>query len=177
MNISEYFAMGTFAIGTIGAAMVVLTYRRAKRQELENQLYRLKLDALANCTYYMEKYLIEFEATVYYLKKLASGKEKFDKDYLDRHTAGLEKTTYESCSQVLMHTVYFRSDVIVAAKDFVHNVLFDFPDVLPDDNEECIDLMDSHYKEQIHRGNKVNDLMRASLNLERIDQSLFKRGK
>jgi hypothetical protein len=177
MRISEYLMIGGFSIGCISAFIAVLTYMRTKRQEFENRLYHLKLDALANCTYYMEQYFIQMESSIHYSKKLNQGKEKFDRRYVQDLNIGLEKSTFEVYSQVLKQTVYFQKDVIAAAKDFVHNAFFDFTDDLPTDNNTCIKIMEDHYQEQIVLGNKLNDLMRNSMHLDKIDQSLFKRSK
>ncbi len=56
MGLTETLQISTFAIAAISSVVAILSFRRNKNIELQNQLYKIKLKAFSNIVFEIDKY-------------------------------------------------------------------------------------------------------------------------
>src|SRR4051794_24655797 len=58
MTITEYVQIGTFVLAILATTISLKTFSRNKKLELENHLFRIKLEAFSNIAFEMDNFFI-----------------------------------------------------------------------------------------------------------------------
>lgn len=175
--ITDYVQIGTLLIGIVTAWVLILTFRRDRKHELENQLYKTRLDALSNIAFEINNFFNLLDEAIVQLELLDDNP---DKQHVKRKIIELslymDRGINKCQSEVIKNSVYFTDDSTKNLFDFSSNLI---GKVEWDDNElETVsDRIDKYYYQQLVRADKAIADLRNELQLDKLHSSLFKRLK
>jgi len=175
--VTELVQIGTLILGIATAWVLIQTFRRDRKHELENQLYKTRLDALSNIAFEINNFFNLLDEAIVQLELL---EDNPDEQHVRRKIIELslymDRGINKSQSEVIKNSVYFTDDSTKNLFDFSSNL---DGKVEWDDNEleTVIDRIDEYYDEQLVRADKAVADLRSELQLDKLHSSLFKRLK
>lgn len=175
--ITDYVQIGTLLIGIATAWVLILTFRRDRKYELENQLYKTLLDALSNIAFEINNFFNLLDEAIVQLELLEGNPdEQVLKGKIIKLSLYMDRGINKCQSEVIKNSVYFTDDSTKNLFDFSSNLE---GKVEWDDNElETVsDRIDEYYDQQLVRADKAIADLRNELQLDKLHSSLFKRLK
>ena len=175
--ITDYVQIGTLLIGIATAWVLILTFRRDRKYELENQLYKTRLVALSNIAFEINNFFNLLDEAIVQLELLEGNPdEQVLKGKIIKLFLYMDRGINKCQSEVIKNSVYFTDDSTKNLFDFSSNLE---GKVEWDDNElETVsDRIDEYYDQQLVRADKAIADLRNELQLDKLHSSLFKRLK
>lgn len=175
--ITDYVQIGTLLIGIATAWVLILTFRRDRKYELENQLYKTRLDALSNIALEINNFFNLLDEAIVQLELLEDNpNEQQVKGKIIELSLYMDRGIHKCQSVVIKNSVYFSDETTKSLYDFTSNldgkVEWDVTDL-----EAASDRIDEYYDQQIVRADKAIAEIRKELQLDKLHLSLFKRLK
>ena len=175
--IADYVQIGTLIIGIATAWVLILTFRRDRKHELENQLYKTRLDALSNIAFEINNFFNLLDQAIVQLELLEDDPiEQQVKGKIIELSLFMDRGINKCQSEVIKNCVYFTDRSTESLFDFVSNldgkVEWDATDL-----EAASDRIDEYYDQQIMRADKAIAEIRKELQLDKLHLSLFRRLK
>lgn len=175
--ITDYVQIGTLLIGIATAWVLILTFRRDRKHELENQLYKTRLDALSNIAFEINNFFNLLDFGIVQLELLEDISDaKYVKDKIVEISLYMDKGIHKCQSELIRNSVYFTDESTKNLLVFSSNLdgKVDWND---NDLEAVSDRIEEYYEEQLVRADKAVSDLRVELQLDNLHSSLFKRLK
>jgi hypothetical protein len=171
MTITEGVQLGTFLIAILATAVSLKAFRRNKKQELENQLFKIKLEAFASIAFEIDNFFICLNRAIVKLRGLTADQE--DHDELQKLSLDIDEQIYKCHSLIVKNSVYFSANSTQKLLEFTDNLLGDVSEDLA--NSSVAKWIDDYYAKQTTIANQAIDALRTDLHLESLHYSLYKR--
>jgi hypothetical protein len=167
-------------ISVVAAVFSILTFKRNRRLENENHLYRIKMDSyakvLGEITTFLNRlqdYLKQFKE--YGSTPLVSTTTKNELNDLAKNVDGLIFAFDES---VTKNSLVISQDVLSKLNLFSLKLFgTEIPEVNLSKQEHIVEKLDNYVAEIIIDANDINELMRRDLNIDELNLSLYRRIK
>jgi mannitol-specific phosphotransferase system IIBC component len=169
MTITEITQIGTLTLATIAGYLSLTTFRRNKKQELENHLFKIKLEAFSNIAYEIDNFFIALNRAIVKFKTLS---EEQKVEELKALSIQIDEQIYKCHSLIVKYSVYFSQQAI-------ENLLLFTDRLLGDDEQanEMLEWINNYYSQQLDVSNTAIEQLREDLQLERLHHSLYTRIK
>lgn len=176
MILTETLQIATFAVAAISSTIAILSFRRNKKIELQNQLFKIKLEAFANIIFEIDRFSTVINQALHLVIKLAEqknieqSKERFFAlaDEIDEHL-------FACNSLIIKNSVYFSAESTTLLMEFSNNILGNSKLNTDPNLLLLIDELDAYYSKQLDLANNAVDKIRVELGLEKLNSSLYKR--
>ena len=176
MILTETLQIATFAVAAISSTIAILSFRRNKKIELQNQLFKIKLEAFANIIFEIDRFSTVISQALHLVIKLAEqknieqSKERFFAlaDEIDEHL-------FACNSLIIKNSVYFSAESTTLLMEFSNNILGNSKLNTDPNLLLLIDELDAYYSKQLDLANNAVDKIRVELGLEKLNSSLYKR--
>jgi len=171
LKLSEILQLGTFVVTCITAVTILLTYRRNKKIELENHLFKLKIGAYSDIIYEIEKLFSKMRVMIYYLEK--STNNCSDDSDLDSIATEVDELVRNCDLIIIKNSIYFSVKTIENLGDFSKRLYGSIYSGLT--FEEILVNLKEYFDSQLLVANEANSKMRDDLKIDQLTESLFKR--
>ena len=173
MTIIEIVQIGSMVLLTVTLLITVLTYRRNKRGELQNHLYKNKLEAFANIVYEIEQFSIQGDRSKQILQKLSDQSQvTLTEENLAELANDIDEELYKCNALIVKNSVYFSAVSTEMFLKFTANLF----ERAPDQSIENVEIfLNQFYTKQLDLANEAVEKVREELGLEKLNMSLFKR--
>lgn len=178
-NLTENLQIASFIIASIASFgsvftlyIAVKTFKRNKTIELENQLFRTKLEAYSNIIYEIERFFSHVRRIIHELT-LVNDNERITKERLDQIYIEIENIIYDCDLLIVKYSAYFPESAIIILKEFSENLFGGQSKELM--LEETSMIMNQYYDKQLILANDANKELRKDLKLDSLNKSLFNR--
>ena len=176
MSLTETLQIATFAIAAISSAIAIMAFRRNKKIELQNQLFKIKLDAFANLVFEIDKFSTVVSQALHLVIKLAQQKNiEQSKEKLFALADEIDEHLFACNSLIIKNSVYFSAESTTLLMEFSNNILGNSKENNDANLLLLLDELDAYYAKQLDLANKAVDNIRAELGLEKLNSSLYKR--
>ena len=176
MTVTEIVQIGSLVLLSVTFLLSFLTYRRNKKMELQNHLYKIKLEAFANIIYEIEQFSNKADKMIVILKKISGHNQiGLTPEVLDKMADDIDEEMYKCSANILKNSVYFSTTSTELLSTFAGNI-FGNLNVNPDSKEENdLEMFDKYYTNQLDLANEAVEKLRNELGLESLNKSLFGR--
>jgi len=153
----------------------IKTFIRNRKQELENHLFKIKIEALSNLAYEMDNFFITLNRSIvkYSLIEKIQDEQKRHSDLLQL-SLETDEQLYKCHSMIAKYSVFFTNDSNQKLLDFSSNILGDIEQNV---TEEENDYLIEYYRNQQVLADKAYSTLREELKLEKLHSSLHLRYK
>lgn len=170
----EIFQFCSIFLAFTTCIYAIKTFIRNRKQELENHLFKIKIEALSNLTFEMDNFFIILNRTIVKLSlinKINNLEERYSKTMeLSLET---DEQLYKCHSMIAKYSVFFSNKSIQSLLNFSSNIIGQFEN---EDNEQD-DILISYYQNQLKFADIANNTLREELKLEKLHNSLHLRYK
>lgn len=175
--ITDYVQIGTLLIGIATAWLLILTFRRDRKYELENQLYKTRLDALSNIAFEINNFFNLLDEAIVQLELLEeNSNQEFVKEKIIELSLYMDKEINKCQSELIRHSVYFTDEASKSLLEFTNNL--DGKVALDDESPDSVSVrIEKYYDQQLVRADKAITELRNELQLDKLHSSLFQRLK
>lgn len=113
MTISEVTQIGTLIIASAAGYVSIRTFQRTKKQEFENQLFKIKLEAFSNLVFEIDKFFIVLDKSLVQLRHIKSehSAEKTSEKLMNL-SSHVDDQMYLCHSLIVKYSVYFSENSI-----------------------------------------------------------------
>ena len=175
--ITDYVQIGTLIIGIVTAWVLIQTFRRDRKHELGNQLYKTKLEALSNLSFELNNFFNLLDYCIMQLEILEdTHEEELIRKKIIEMSLFMDKGIQNCQSEILRYIVFFPDKSTENLLDFSSNlegkIEWDASDF-----DSLTDIIEKYYQAQLTRADKAIEDLRAELQLNKLHTSLFKRLK
>jgi len=178
MTLTETLQIATFTIAAISSVIAILAFRRNKKNELENQLFKIKLEAFANLVFEIDRFSTVVSQALHLVIKLAQENNiEQSKGKLFVLADEIGEHVFACNSLIIKYSVYFSADSTTLLTEFSNNILGNSKSNTDANLLLLLDELDSYYTKQLDLANKAVDKIRDELGLEKLNSSLYKRVK
>lgn len=167
MTTTEVTQIGTLALATIAGYLSIRTFRRNKKQELENHLFKIKLEAFSIIAFEIDNFFIVLNRAIVKLQRL-SDEQKAEE--LNSLSFDIDEQIYKCHSLIVKYSVYFSQLAIENLLLFTDNLIGE-----DEQTDDLIDWLNNYYSQQLLISNKAIDQLREDLRLEKLHHSLYTR--
>lgn len=176
MTVTEIVQIGSMGLLTVTLFISILTYRRNKKVELQNHLYKMKLDAFANIVYEIEMFTVKADKMVRLIQELSDHiQNEESKSKLFEIADALDEELYKCNAIIVKNSVYFSAASTELLSRFSDNI-FGNPNSSPGLNKkDYFDKFDEYYANQLELANEAVEKVREELGLEKLNRSLYGR--
>lgn len=175
--ITDYVQIGTLLIGITTAWVLIQTFRRDRKQELENQLYKTRLEALSNIAFEINNFFNLLDEAIVQLELLDDNSDKHHvKEKLIELSLYMDRGINKCQSEIIKNSVYFTDDSSKKLIDFSSSL----DGKVEWNNTELAtvcDQIDEYFNQQLVRADKAIADIRSELQLNKLHSSLFNRLK
>lgn len=160
---------GTLIIVAISTGLAIRIYYRNKRVELENSLFKSRLEAMGN---------IQMEMVVFFqhldrMKLLMAHPEYFKGKDKNEEAFKVDDQLYKCQASIMKYSVYFTSPTNEKLNLFVENFLGEFKG----DEREQIKTLEDFENAQLRYSEQALKALRKESGLDEIHDSLLRRFK
>lgn len=167
----QYLTLLSFLVSSGAFTISALTFRRNRRFENENHLYKLKTDTYNHLTRKIYE-LVAFYEDVYFkakdLVENGSG-EKIDFDSL---ADDIDLKGYYLEKELACQSLLIPATVLSSLEDFLDLVIYDTPE-----EEVSLEYMNDTLVRIYSKAEEVINAFRVDLNVNKLNASLFRRIK
>jgi hypothetical protein len=158
---------------TVTLLISILTYRRNKKIELQNQLYKIKLEAFANIVFEIELFSTKATKALSLIVRLAEQNQiDISKQKLFEMADTMDEELYKCNSIIVKNSVYFSASSTELLSTFASNIFGNKKDNTEENLKMFLDEFDEYYTNQLELANKAVEKVREELGLEcRLPQS------
>ncbi|MEO8148548.1 MAG: hypothetical protein ABI723_12960 [Bacteroidia bacterium] len=179
MNTTETIQISMLLLAVISTTIAIGSYRRNKKIELENHLYKIKLEALSNIVFEIDKMFKSLDKALDRISDIdESARRLVIEDKLFGILIQADAHVIECDSLMVKYSVYFPTKSTDALYNFSMNLIsheINFDKTLSIASLEKV--LDKYYAKQLANAEIAVDLLRTDLHLEKLNQSLYKRVK
>ena len=167
-------------ISIIAATFSILTFKRNKRLENENHLYRIKMDSyskilqeLTTLINRLQDYLKQFKDY-----SLLDFKSAITNDEINKLAKRIDDLIFAFDESVSKNSLVISKEILLELNLFSLKLFgTEIPEAYQSKQEQLLEKMDDGIAEIIIDVNNINELMRKDLNIDELNLSLFKRIK
>lgn len=156
---------GTLLAVGISTGLAVIIYYRNKKAELENSLFKLRLEAIGN----IQMQMVKFFQTVDRMKLVMKRPEYLKGKDLNTEAFKVDDRLYECQSTISKYSVYFTTNSSEKLDLFVENFLGEFK------GPESIKNLEEFETVQLMYAEEALKALRKESGLDNIHQSLVRR--
>lgn len=173
------------AISLIAAIFSILTYRRNRRIENENYIFKIKqenyakiLSEINRLINELQEYIIEFRSYLKEMDTLSNERLKELEEEINKMADEVDDLIFKFDDSVITNSLVIPKNVLDKLEEF-SDKLFDseLPENVDENQEELLAKLDDHVSELIRSANDINDLLRSDLKVEELNTSLYRRLK
>jgi hypothetical protein len=167
----QYLTLLSFLVS--GGAFIIsaLTFRRNRRLENENHLYKLKTDTYNLLTRKVYE-LVAFYEDVYFKAKDQVESGSMEKIDFDRLADDIDLKGYYLEKEVACQSLLLPATVLTTLEDFLDLVIYDAPE-----EEPTLEYMNDTLLRIYSKAEEVINTFRVDLNVNQLNASLFRRIK
>jgi len=177
MTISEYTQIFALPFVSISALLAIRTFNRNKKQELENHLYKIRLDALSNIAFELDNFFIILSRGIIQLQIISTNSIQSDvSNKLEELSSNVDEQIFKCHSMIVKYSVYFTEESTQNLLNFTNNLLGETEND-GDSLQTILEWANKYYDSQLILSNKSIDALREELHLEKIHSTLYKRLK
>ena len=173
LTLIEVLQLGTFTITTVTALILVLTYRRNRRIELENHFFKLKFDAYAEIVYEMESLFSRIRLVISDLDSAIRMENTMADEKLKTLGEEIDKAIIESDLLITKHSIFFSENSVNYLGQFSRNLYGYYTSAATQEN--LLEKINEYYDLQLDLANKANIEIRKELKFEILNKALFQR--
>ena len=176
MTLTETLQIATFAIAAISSVLAILGFRRNKKIELQNQLFKIKLEAFANLVFEIDRFSTVVSQALHLAIKLAQQKSiELSKEKLFALADEIDEHLFACNSLIIKNSVYFSAESTTLLMEFSSNILGNLKENTDPNLLLLLDELDTYYTKQLELANKAVAKIRDELGLEKLNSALYKR--
>lgn len=173
MIVTEIVQIGSIVLLTVTLWITILTYRRNKKMELQNQLYKIKLEAFANIVYEIEQFSNKADKMIRIIQEMADRNQRdLSRSKIFEMADDIDEELYRCNAIIIKNSVYFSPDSSELLTKFAGNI-FGKTHFQTSKNWEL--YFDEYYTNQLDLANQAVEKIRKELELESLNKSLFGR--
>lgn len=175
------------AISLIAAIFSILTYKRNRRLENENYIYKTKYESYATILGEMNKlinglqdYIFEFQDYLHQRDKSELSNDELDEldDEIDELSDKVDELIYAFDDTIISNSLVIPKDVLDKLERFSEKLLdSELPESIDENYNDLLQKLDKHISELIHDANTISGMLRSDLNIEELNLSLYRRIK
>jgi len=155
-----------------------LNYRRSRKFENENFIYKTKVDVYAKILTELSKLLNELEDNLEEAKEYFKNPNDENLDILNEQADKLDDLCFAFKDFIIGNSLIIPENVSKALDDFCDKVLAtDTLDSETKDSSTTINVIEKVIDELIRDADKINILLRKDLHIDELNLSLYKRLK
>ena len=178
MNIDYKFLIPTIVSG-IAALFAILSYRRNRRFNNENYLFEKKVESYSIILQELDRLIVKYERHLDEFKIIAKIPNRVDQtilEQLNQKADELEESTDSFVGLIISKSLVLPEN-IVDKLDQVQEILYEstIPGTEFIKYPEVIKKTDQHIETLLDLANEINDEMRNDLNIEKLNNLLYKR--
>lgn len=176
MTLTETLQIATFAIAAISSAIAILAFRRNKNIELQNQLYKIKLEAFSNIVFEIDKYFTIITKSLHEVIKVGESiNMEAAKEKLYSIADEVDNQLFACNSLIVKNSVYFSAGSTEVLEQFSNNLLGNGQTFSSLSFKDFFTLFEEHYDKQLKSSNTAVEKIREELVLEKLNTALYKR--
>lgn len=176
MSVTEIVQVISLVLLTITLFLTILTYRRNKKIELQNQLYKIKLEAFANIVFEIEQFSTKAIKALHYIIKLGKQNQLDSaKAKLFEMADEMDEELYKCNAIIIKNSVYFSASSTEILLKFANNIFGNEKDNKDENLKLFFDEFEKYYTSQINTANEAVEKVREELGLEKLNKSLYGR--
>jgi hypothetical protein len=176
MTIAEFSQLGTICIASLTGYIAIRTFRRSKRQEFENQLYKIRLEALSNIAFEMDNFFIALSRGVVQLELISKNNNpKETAKNLEDLSLKIDDEIYKCHSLIVKYSVYFTEKSNEKLLIFTNNLLGKLDSATKSEN--TLEWVNQYYDQQLIYSNQAIESLRNELQLKNVHSTLYTRLK
>jgi hypothetical protein len=153
----------------------IKSFIRNRKQELENHLFKIKIEALSNLAYEMDNFFITLNRSIvkFSLIEKIQDEEKKHNELLEL-SLDTDEQLYKCHSMIAKYSVFFTNVSNQKLLEFSSNIL---GNIDHDEVNEENDFLIEYYRSQQILADKAYSTLREELKLEKLHSSLHLRYK
>ena len=178
MNLTETLQIASFGLATISSGLAILAFRRNKKIELQNQLYKIKLDAFANIVFEIDNFFTVISKNLNDILKIAKAGDI--NSAIERFLLiadEVDTQLYTCNSLIIKNSVYFSVESTELLEQFSRNVFSDKKEFNIAETKVFLAKFEEYHDIQLKLSNKAVEKIREELGLEKLNTALYKRMK
>lgn len=167
-------------ISVVAAVFSILTYKRNRRLENENHLYRIKMDSYAKVLGEITTFLNRLQDYVRQFKEYGSTTLELTSkdDELNNLAKNIDDLIFAFDESVTKNSLVFSQDVLIKLNSFSLKLFgTEIPEARQSKQVQIVESLDNYVAEIIIDANDINELMRRDLNIDELNLSLYRRIK
>ena len=171
-NFTEIIQLSSLLLALLTSVFAIKAFIRNRKQELENHLFKIKIEALSNLTYEMDNFFIILNRSIVklsILEDIRNTEEK--KKQLLELSLETDEQLYKCHSMIAKYSVFFSSNSTDELLKFSSNIIGN----LETDNSNEKDILEQYYQEQLNLADNASNVLREELKLNKLHKSLHLR--
>ena len=167
-------------ISVVAAVFSILTYKRNRRLENENHLYRIKMDSYAKVLGEITTFLNRLQDYVKQFKEYGSTplESTSRDDEINRLAKNVDDLVFAFDESVTKNSLVISQDVLSKLNSFSLKLFgTEIPEARQSKQKQIVEELDNYVAEIIIDANDINELMRRDLNIDELNLSLYRRIK
>lgn len=175
------------AISLVAAIFSILTYRRNRRFDNENYIYKTKHESYAKilgemnkCINTLQDYIFDFKEYIHYRNSTKLSDEELDKldDKIDDLADNTDDLIYHFDDIVISNSLVIPKEVLTKLERFTEKLFEgELPESIDENYNDMLTKLDKHISVLINDANIISGLLRDDLNIESLNSSLYRRLK
>lgn len=173
LSFQEGIQICSLLLALLTSVFVVKTFKRNRKQELENHLFKIKIEALSNLTYEMDNFFnILNRSIVQYslIEKIENEVERHEQ--LLKLSLNTDEQLYKCHAMIAKYSVFFSKQSTQKLLDFSSNITGEI-----EENGSQENILMDYYQEQQRLADVAQTFLRQELKLETLNTSLHLRYK
>jgi len=165
-------------VSGVAACFSILTYRRNRRLENENHLFKLKVDAYAKILSELNSLVNNIQRHVNSARSVLSNQniKNRDEDKIDDSADEVDDLCFKFDDTIVANSLIMPENIISVLENISDKIMNgETVDSLSENPKETLKKLDEVLNELISDGNNLNDLMRKDLKIAELNLSLYKR--
>ncbi|QNR86753.1 hypothetical protein H9N25_10390 [Pedobacter riviphilus] len=172
-TLTECVQLCTLTITVITATILVKTYQRNKKNELENHFFKLKIDAYSSIVYEFENLFAKLREVINDFDNAIRHEETMPDKRLQVIKEQIDKSILQGDLLITKYSIFFLPSTVEILQRFTENLYGYYDDALT--LEKAKEVLESYYDRQLELANKINVEIRKELKIEDLNKSLFQR--
>lgn len=170
---AEILQFLSLIITALTAIILVKTYKRNRKIDLENHLFKLRTESYSEIVYQIEKLFSKMRSMILVIEKVIKGELVMTPEDFQTISSEVDAVVFDIDAFITKHSIYFSEETLETLLDFSHKLYGETPDDLTLD--QTLEKLNFYYDSQMILANKANISMRSDLGIEELNKSLFKR--
>ena len=174
MTITEFVQIGTFLLAILATTISLKTFSRNRKLELENHLFKIKLEAFSNIAFEIDNFFIILNRAIVRIHQIP--KEPSDNlgNELNNLSFDIDEQIYKCHSLIVKYSIYFSVRSIERLLAFTDNLLGDVANA-SNEGFNMMKWIDDYYSNQVTLSNSAIEELRSEMQLEKLHNSLYRR--